>query len=40
MPVISFHFDKLLVDKKKQLEAPMKVDTGVKIVDVKEEELP
>ena len=39
MPIVGFNFDKLLVDKKKTLKAPIKVDTGMKIVDVKKEEI-
>ena len=39
MPVIGFNFDKFHVERKKPLEAPIKVDSGMKIVDVKKEEL-
>ena len=39
MGVIAFNFDKLLVERKKPIEVPMKVDTGVKIVDLKEDEV-
>ncbi len=39
MPIVGFNFDKLLVDKKKTLKAPIKVDTGMKILDVKKEEI-
>ena len=39
MPIIGFNFDKFLVEKKKELEPPIKVDSGMKIVDVKKEEI-
>jgi len=39
MPVISFNFDKIEVERKKPLEAPLKVKTAIKITEVKEEEL-
>tara|TARA_Y100000310_G_C20362254_1_gene659543 strand:+ start:254 stop:712 length:459 start_codon:yes stop_codon:yes gene_type:complete len=39
MPIVGFNFDKLLVDKKSTLKAPIKVDTGMKIMDVKKEEI-
>ncbi|MFH1972805.1 MAG: hypothetical protein ABIJ18_04990 [archaeon] len=39
MPVIGFNFDKFHVEKKKQLEAPIKVDSSMKIVDIKKEGL-
>jgi len=39
MPIVGFNFDKFHVERKKQLEAPIKIDTGMKIVDVKKEEL-
>ena len=40
MGVIAFGFDKLLVERKKPIELPMKVDTAIKITDVKEEDFP
>ena len=39
MSVVSFNFDKILVDKRKPLEPPIKVDTGMQIVDIKEEDV-
>jgi hypothetical protein len=39
MPVISFHFEKFQAEKKKDLEAPMKIDVGTKITEVKEEDV-
>lgn len=39
MPIISFTFDKINVEKKKALEAPLKVKTSIKITDLKEEEI-
>ncbi|MBT3324247.1 hypothetical protein HN681_04745 [archaeon] len=40
MPVISFSFDKINIEKKKTLEAPIKVDNGMTIVDLKLEDVP
>tara|TARA_Y100000310_G_scaffold321736_1_gene379797 strand:- start:549 stop:1013 length:465 start_codon:yes stop_codon:yes gene_type:complete len=40
MPVISFHFDRINIEKKKPLEVPLKVENGMKIVDIKEEDVP
>ena len=40
MPVVGFNFDKFHVERKKPLEAPLNVDTGMKIVDIKQEEIP
>jgi len=39
MPIISFTFDRIDVSKKKALEAPLKVNTSIKIKDLKEEEI-
>ncbi|MBS3170362.1 hypothetical protein J4223_01130 [Candidatus Woesearchaeota archaeon] len=39
MPIISFAFNKIIVEKKKAIEAPLKVKTSIKIIDLKEEEL-
>ncbi|MBT4175183.1 hypothetical protein HOC80_05340 [archaeon] len=39
MPIIGFNFDKFLVEKKKELEPPIKVDSGMKILDVKKQDL-
>ena len=39
MPIIASNFDKFVAEKKKTLEAPIKVDSGVKIIDIKKEEL-
>lgn len=39
MPIIASNFDKFIAEKKKVLEAPIKVDSGVKIIDIKKEEL-
>ncbi len=39
MPIISFTFDKIDVQRKKTIEAPLKVRTSIKITDLKEEEL-
>ena len=40
MPVVSFKFDKILVERKKELEAPIKVNIDTKIVDIKQEDVP
>jgi hypothetical protein len=39
MGVISFHFDKFNIEKKKELEAPIKVEIGMRVIDVKEEDI-
>jgi archaellin len=39
MPIISFSYDKFLIEKKKPLEVPLNVDNGMKIVDIKEEDV-
>jgi hypothetical protein len=39
MPIVGFNFDKFHVERKKPLEAPIKIDSGMKIVDIKKEEL-
>ena len=39
MPIVGFNFDKLQAEKIKPLEAPMKVDSGMKILDIKKEEI-
>ena len=39
MPIISFAFDKINVERKKALEVPLKAKTSIKIKDLKEEEL-
>lgn len=39
MPIISFSYNKINVEKKKQLEAPLNVDNGMKIVELKEEDV-
>ena len=39
MPIISFAFNKIIVEKKKAIEAQLKVKTSIKIIDLKEEEL-
>ena len=39
MPIISFTLDKINIEKKKVIEAPLKVKTSIKITDLKEEEL-
>ncbi|MBT3985415.1 hypothetical protein HOD38_05555 [archaeon] len=40
MPVVGFNFDKFHVERKKPIEAPLNVDTGMKIVEIKQEEIP
>jgi len=40
MPIVGFNFDKINVEKHKQVEPNMQVKTDVVIVDVKEEKLP
>src|SRR3989344_7532535 len=39
MPVVSFAFDKINVERKKQLEVPLKAKTSIKVTEIKEEEL-
>lgn len=39
MPVLSFAFDKIEAEHKKQLQAPLKVRTAINITDLKEEEI-
>ena len=39
MSVISFNFDKIEVERKKALEAPLKAKTSIKVLEIKEEEL-
>jgi len=39
MPIISFTFDRIDVQRKKTLEAPLKVKTSIKITDLKDEEV-
>ncbi len=40
MPIVSFSFDKIIADRKKQkLEVPLKAKTSIKITEIKEEEL-
>ena len=39
MPIISFAFNKIDVEKKKAIEAPLKVKTSIKISSLKEEEI-
>ncbi len=39
MPIIASNFDKFVAERKKPLEPPVKVDSGVKIIDIKKEEL-
>jgi hypothetical protein len=39
MPIVGFNFDKLLVDKKNTLKTPINVDTGMKVKDIKQEEV-
>tara|TARA_Y100000310_G_scaffold318969_1_gene373663 strand:- start:755 stop:1207 length:453 start_codon:yes stop_codon:yes gene_type:complete len=39
MPIVGFNFDKFHVERKKPLEPPIKVDSGIKILDVKKEDL-
>ena len=39
MPIVSFAFNKIIVEKKKAIEAPLKVKTSIKITELKEEEL-
>lgn len=39
MPVVSFNFDKINIERKKQLEIPLKAKTSIKILDIKDEEL-
>ena len=39
MPIVGFNFDKFHVERKKPLEAPIKIDSGMKIIDIKKEEL-
>lgn len=38
MPIVSFSFDKIFVEKKRPIGAPLKIDTGVKIVNIQEED--
>jgi len=40
MPVVSFTFDKMQVERLKPLEAPIKVESNMKVLDIKEEEVP
>jgi len=40
MPIISFSFDKIIIEKKKELEVPIKVDNNMVISDIKEEDVP
>ena len=39
MSVVSFSFDKIVVERKKALEVPLKAKTSIKVTDIKEEEL-
>lgn len=39
MPIIGFNFDKFNVERKKPLEAPLKVESGMKINDIKKEDI-
>jgi len=40
MPIVSFTFDKMHVERYKPIEAPLKVNQNMVIEDVKEEEVP
>ena len=40
MPIISFTFDKMHVERYKAIEAPLKVNQNMVIEDIKEEEVP
>ena len=39
MAIVSFGFDKINIERKKPLEAPLKAKTSIKISEIKEEEI-
>ncbi|MFH1455856.1 MAG: hypothetical protein ABIF40_02815 [archaeon] len=40
MPIVGFNFDKIDAEKKRPVEPPVNVNTGVVVKDMKEEKLP